>query len=78
MVDLSAMEVHAAPRVFLAEEDKGVEDLILLSIRLDLVFLGAGGGGGTDPCAGDMGDACACCCNAASRPRSTGKGVTLP
>lgn len=40
MVDLSAMEVHAAPRVFLAEEDKGVEDLILLSIRLDWVFLG--------------------------------------
>lgn len=40
MVDLSAMEVHAAPRVFLAEGDKGVEDLILLSIRLDLVFLG--------------------------------------
>jgi hypothetical protein len=40
MVDLSAMEVHAAPRVFLAEEDKGVEDLILLSILLDWVFLG--------------------------------------
>lgn len=39
-VDLSAMAVLAAPRVSLAEGDKGVEDLILLSIHLDLVFLG--------------------------------------